>query len=128
MSDIDDLLPDDRSSAEKRRAPRESVFLSAVVTAFGSGITKHRVRNISASGVCIDQADGLKLGQTVAVALGILGDVGATVMWIDNGLAGLRFAQAIELTAAKTRPKPAHVEQGWGAEPWRRAVPPPPRR
>lgn len=128
MSDTDELLPDDRSNAEQRRAPRESVFLSAVITAFGSGTSKHRVRNISTSGVCVDQAEGLKLGQTVAIALGILGDVGATVMWIDKGLAGLRFAQPIELTAAKTRPKPAHVEQGWGAEPWRRAVPPPPRR
>lgn len=99
------------------REARESVFLSALVTRFGAAApTRHRVRNLSASGACIDQADVLRQGQTIVVDVGQLAEVGATVRWVDGGLAGLQFAQQIRMDAAKTRPKPAHVQQGW--RPW----------
>ena len=62
------------------REARESVFLSAVVTCFGhSAPTKHRVRNVSARGACIDQADALRAGHMVLVTVGLLEEVGATV-------------------------------------------------
>lgn len=99
---------------ESAREERESVFLSAVVTCFGqSAPTKHRVRNVSPHGACIDQADGLRAGQTVLVSVGLLEEVGATVQWVQAGQAGLKFATSIRPEAAKTRPKPTHVQQGW---------------
>lgn len=107
----------------KPRESRESVFLSGLVTGFGqSAPTRHRVRNLSPNGACIDGAGALKQGQTVLIDVGVLAEVGATVAWVDGGMAGLKFAHPIEIGAAKTRPKPAHVEHGWGADPWRHPV------
>lgn len=105
------------------REARESVFLSGMVTRFGQpAATRHRVRNLSPNGACIDSADMLRQGQTVLIDVGVLAEVGATVAWVKSGLAGLKFAHPIDIGAAKTRPKPAHVEQGWGADPWRHPV------
>lgn len=98
----------------KPREPRESVFLSAVVTGFGQPApTMHRARNVSPNGVCIDRAEALRPGQTVVVDIGMLEEVGATIKWVAGALAGLRFAHPIPIEAAKTRPKPEHVRQGW---------------
>ena len=102
------------------REPRESVFLSGLVTRFGQGApTRHRIRNLSPRGACLDQAEPLRQGQTVLLDVGVLAEVGATVVWVKDGLAGLKFAHHIEIGAAKTRPKPAHVTEGWGADPWK---------
>lgn len=98
----------------KSREARESVFLSALVTRFGqSGASKHRVRNLSPNGACIDGADAMRQGQTVLIDVGLLEEVGATVRWVAGGLAGLKFAHPIRIDSAKTRPKPAHVQHGW---------------
>jgi len=100
---------------EQARKKRESVFLTAQLRFFGGGeASTHRARNLSETGVCLDQADNLTAGQTVLIKIGLLDDVGATVVWSEKGLAGLRFAQPIDPAAAKRRPKPPHVEQGWG--------------
>lgn len=102
------------------REPRESVFLSGLVTRFGQGApTKHRVRNLSPDGACLDQAEPLRQGQTILLDVGVLAEVGATVVWVNGNLAGLKFAHRIDIGAAKTRPKPAHVTDGWGADPWK---------
>lgn len=98
------------------REARESVFLSAVITCFGQGSpTKHRVRNLSPNGACVDQAEPLRPGQTVLIDVGTLEEVGAVVRWKRDSLAGLKFAHAIPIDAAKTRPKPEHLAQGWQA-------------
>lgn len=103
------------------RDMRESVFLTGIVTRFGQEEpTRHRVRNLSAHGACVDRASMLRPGQTVLVDVGVLEEVGATVAWVAGDLAGLKFAHAIRLESAKTRPKPVHVEQGWNGLPWRR--------
>ena len=105
--------------ADTPRESRESVFLSATVTQFGQAApSKHRVRNLSANGACIDQAAALKAGQTVLLEVGTLEEVGATVRWVTGDLAGLQFAHAIALTDAKARAKPAHVRQGWNGAAW----------
>lgn len=104
------------------REARESVFLSAVVTRFGGAPTKHRVRNVSPNGACIDGAEMLKQGQTVVIDVGQLAEVGATVRWVKAGMAGLKFAHPVSIDAAKTRPKPAHVQQGWCGESWQARV------
>lgn len=86
------------------RHPRPSVMLSATVEHFGGGEpTKHRVRDLSAGGMRIDQADSIKRGATVLVTVGSLQAVGATVVWVSNGSAGLSFAQAINPDDAKAK-------------------------
>lgn len=64
----------------KSREARESVFLTAVVTRFCQPKpTRHRVRNLSSRGACIDQAAMLRTGQTVVIDVGTLAEVGATI-------------------------------------------------
>lgn len=96
----DDAAPDDLVP----RAPRESVLLSASILQFGKdATTKHRVRDLSVTGVRIDQAAALQAGATVLVSVGILEAIGATVVWVRDGLAGLKFAQMIDPDAARAR-------------------------
>lgn len=86
------------------RAPRERVLLSAEVTTFGaSAATRHRIRDISATGARIDQASTLSPGSTVLVSVGILEAVGATVMWTQQDVAGLKFAEPIDPDAARAK-------------------------
>ena len=102
------------SGTEQTRTQRESVFLTAIVSPFGGGTAStHRARNLSESGVCIDQAEELTVGQSVLVKLGLLSDVEAVVVWSEKGLAGLHFSHLIDPASAKRRPRPAHVEQGF---------------
>ncbi|WP_242154634.1 PilZ domain-containing protein [Sphingomonas sp. BAUL-RG-20F-R05-02] len=78
------------------RDTRNSVMLSAIVEGFGGGKqTKHRVRDLSAGGARIDQAGALRKGATVLVSVGALQAVAATVVWVENGLAGLQFAKPV---------------------------------
>ncbi|WP_179507700.1 PilZ domain-containing protein [Sphingomonas melonis] len=75
------------------RPSRQSVFLTAIVERFGTReSTRHRVRDLSAGGMRIDQAEGLHVRETVLVTVGLLQAVGATVVWIDKGWAGIKFA------------------------------------
>jgi hypothetical protein len=86
------------------RPPRHSVMLSATVQRFGAGPpTKHRVRDLSPGGVRIDQAAALDVGATVLVTVGALQSVGATVVWVRNGLAGLKFASIIDPDDARAK-------------------------
>ncbi len=86
------------------RAPRHHVLLSAVVERFGGGApTRHRVRDLSTGGVRLDQAGSLRVGATVLVTVGALQSVGATVVWVKDGLAGLKFAEAIEPGEARAK-------------------------
>ena len=88
----------DQTEAESypilQREPRQSVFLSATLDRFGSAdTTKHRVRDLSGQGMRIDQAGGLQVGATVLVTVGQLEAVGATIVWIKEGAAGVKFAK-----------------------------------
>jgi hypothetical protein len=86
------------------RAPRHSVMLAATVERFGRGApTRHRVRDLSTGGVRIDQASQLTPGATVLVTVGALESVGATVVWVRDGLAGLKFAHDIDPDEARAR-------------------------
>ncbi|MEG3164963.1 PilZ domain-containing protein [Sphingomonas sp. PB2P19] len=112
------------ASASRERPPRASVMLSATVERFGGGgPTKHRVRDLSPGGVRIDQAADLRMGATVLVTVGALEAIGATVVWVREGTAGLKFAQPIDPNDAKAkvaiavRPAPAptdhRLKAGW---------------
>jgi hypothetical protein len=77
-------------------------MLSATVERFGRGApTKHRVRDLSTGGVKIDQAADLRPGSTVLVTVGALQSVGATVVWVKDGSAGLKFAHDIDPADAR---------------------------
>lgn len=83
--------------ATSQREPRQSVFLSTTLERFGSAeMTKHRVRDLSSRGMRIDQAAGLQVGATVLVAVGQIDAVGATIVWIKEGSAGVKFAKSID--------------------------------
>ena len=49
----------------------------------------------------IDLAAGLQIGATVLVAVGQLEAVGATIVWVKEGYAGVQFAKAIDPDQAR---------------------------
>jgi hypothetical protein len=86
------------------RQPRQNVLLGAEICGFGGGApTKHRVRDLSSTGARVDGAGSFKVGATVLVSVGVLEQVGATVMWVKGDSAGLKFAEAIDPDAARSK-------------------------
>jgi hypothetical protein len=96
-------IPVERDQPE--RSERHSVMLSATIEHFGAlGIsTKHRVRDLSTGGVRIDGAADFRPGATVLVTVGALESVGATVVWVKDGWAGLKFAQPVDPDQARAK-------------------------
>ncbi|MGK6324155.1 PilZ domain-containing protein [Sphingomonas sp. DT-51] len=100
----DSAIPDADGRAHLPRAERHRVMLGALIERFGqAGATRHRVRDLSATGVRVDQAERLQRGATVLVTVGALAAVGATVVWVEQGAAGLRFAQPIDPNDARAK-------------------------
>lgn len=86
------------------RTPRQQVLLGAEICGFGGGApTKHRVKDLSVSGAKIDRAGTLRPGATVLVSVGVLKAIGATVIWVKDDQAGLRFAEMIDPDAARSK-------------------------
>lgn len=86
------------------RQPRQNVLLSAELAGFGGGPpTKHRIRDLSSTGARLDRASALKAGATVLVSVGVLEQMGATVVWVKGDVAGLKFVEAIDPDAARSR-------------------------
>lgn len=91
-------------SVKNNRETRNSVMLSAIVEGLGNARqTRHRVRDLSAGGARIDQAQALQKGASVLVSIGALHAVAATVIWVENGLAGLQFAQPVVTDEARAK-------------------------
>lgn len=100
------------------RAKRSSVILKAVVRSGGapSGVER-RVRNLSASGACIDHAGELVEGDALVLVMGQVPDFAAHVAWTTERLAGVRFEREIDLDAAKGHRTAAPVlKSGWMAD------------
>ncbi len=119
--------PDDKT----QRDPRQHVFLAAEISGFDrSAPTKHRIKDLSVTGARIDRASKLVVGSTVLVSVGILETIGATVVWVQDDIAGLRFAQPIDPAAARSKtivsapgqsnpgPKPTPVEEPRASAGW----------
>ena len=118
-------MSDDASpNAQAGRAPRHRVMLSAIVERFGGGEpSRHRVRDLSTAGVRIDRVVDLPVGATVLVSVGRLQAVGATVVWVKDGSAGLKFAHNIDVDDARANaviaPQPTNnktrdpIRAGW---------------
>lgn len=86
------------------RSPRQQVLLGAEIGGFGGGApTRHRIKDLSATGARVDRAAGLRAGSTVLVSVGTLEAVGATVIWVREDAAGLKFAEPIDPDAARSR-------------------------
>ncbi|WP_332790761.1 PilZ domain-containing protein [Sphingomonas sp. GB1N7] len=84
--------------------PRHQVLLAAEISGFGSTApSKHRIKNLSVSGAQIDHAGALRPGSTVLVTVGTLEAIGATVIWVDEELAGLKFAESIDPARARSK-------------------------
>lgn len=82
------------------REPRSSVILYAAIDN-GPAPVECRVRNLSATGACVDNTAGLAEGNTVRVTMGALRPLTAHVMWANPRLAGLHFDKLIDLAIAR---------------------------
>ncbi|KQN31473.1 PilZ domain-containing protein [Sphingomonas sp. Leaf38] len=86
------------------RATRTSVMLKADLFRLDrTDADSHRVTNISETGLCIVQPDGLAVGSVVVVAIGQVQSAAADVVWVRGGLAGLKFHKAIDVARARLR-------------------------
>lgn len=83
------------------REPRSSVILYARIV-HDNRSAEARVRNLSATGACIDNPGELHQGDQVAVTMGTLVGLTAEVMWTSTTLAGLHFTDgAIDMAEAR---------------------------
>lgn len=80
------------------------MLLAAEVSRFGnSAVSKHRVRDLSGNGARLDNAAALRPGETILITVGSLAAVGATVKWVAEGAAGLKFFEPIDPDAARSK-------------------------
>lgn len=102
------------------REPRTSVMLSARVWKTGwDEPSVHRLINISANGACVARATSLVGGDVVTVQIGSMEAVAASVAWSRHGVAGLRFAEPIDINAARrsrTDTSTTTIAAGWFAD------------
>ncbi|WP_230770244.1 PilZ domain-containing protein [Sphingomonas sp. Leaf4] len=102
------------------RERRSSVILRALVETSDAAI-ECRVRNLSASGACIDNEAELATGARVLVSMGTLHHLRGQVVWATERLAGLRFDKAnIDIDSARkprgTVAKTSPAGAGWLAQ------------
>lgn len=107
-------MPD---SPDSTREKRNSVIVRAAVSVPGGVPMERRVRNLSPSGACVEHDGDLRDGATVHLQMGTLGDLTAQVMWVSGRLAGLHFAEPIDLDEArKPRGIAVKPKAGWIAD------------
>lgn len=115
MSKPNDAPLQERPESAAERAARTSVLLTATIEQFGTRtVLRHRVRDINKDGARVDQGQALNPGATVVVTVGALEAVAATVIWVANGFAGLKFAKPIDPDQARAKAvvHPAGAGQG----------------
>jgi hypothetical protein len=110
VAQIAAMQPSISRSSEKR----ESVMMRAQVWMPGARTpTDHRIRNLSPSGACIGTPGWLKRGDPIRVTIGHVFDVDATVMWVAEGQAGIRFDRPIDMAAARRSRSAGVAAVGW---------------
>lgn len=89
-------------TAENRDELRDSLFLSADISVFGSGETqKIRVRNLSAGGMKAEGELPVSLGEHVVIHLSNIGDVPGEIAWKKEGSFGIAFSDPIDPKLAR---------------------------
>ena len=82
---------------EKRREPRDSVFLRAALRLPGETRPREvRVRNLSATGLLAEGAGPVRAGARVEVELRNLGWISGTIAWAFENRCGIAFDQAVD--------------------------------
>ncbi len=99
------------------REKRNSVIVRAIVTTPDGRSRERRVRNLSHQGACIEHNGDLTAGMTLMLHMGSMPDLMATVRWVGERLAGLRFAEIIDLDEAR-KPRGIGItpRAGWIAD------------
>ena len=104
-------------SISRNSDKRESVMMRAQVWMPGARTpSEHRIRNLSISGACMSQPGWLQRGDAIRVTIGHVHDVDATVMWVAEGFAGIRFERPIDLAAARRSRSAGVAQSGWMGE------------
>lgn len=102
-------------SSNAPRETRSSVILYARIEA-GDRAADVRVRNLSASGACVDSPGELAVGDSLSVTMGTLERLPAEVMWVSNSLAGLHFTAGLIDIAEARKPRPRDGAQPGGSK------------
>ena len=97
-------MSEDTATPSAERPRRDSVILTARIES-SDAVVECRVRNLSATGACIDNNAGLRPDDRVLVTMGTVHHVEATVRWAGGSRAGLRFENARIDIAAARRPR-----------------------
>jgi hypothetical protein len=101
---------------EPSREKRNSVIVRAAVSVPGGPPVEHRVRNLSRSGACIDNTGEFVAGMLLRLDMGHITELTGEVVWVKDRLAGIRFAEPIDLDEArKPRGVTAVPKAGWMA-------------
>jgi PilZ domain-containing protein len=88
----------------QERSPRQQLLLGVEIAGLGRGLsTKHRIKNLSATGARVDGAAFLTPGAILSVSIGALEAIEAVVVWVDGPVAGLKFAEPIDPDAARSK-------------------------
>jgi hypothetical protein len=96
------------------RENRSRVIIRAVVHGPCGKDSDRRVRDLSVTGACLEQSGNLMVGDDIQLDIGMLKGVAAKVVWVTECLAGIGFAEPIDVAKAR-KPKPDVVTaaSGW---------------
>lgn len=96
------------------RENRSRVIIRAVVHGPCGREPARRVRDLSSTGACVDQSGNLMAGDDILLDIGMLKGVAARVVWVTEDLAGIAFAEPIDVAQArKAKPDMVPAASGW---------------
>ena len=108
------MIEKQQTGESTRGAPRMHMRFEASGSLDGSEGTTVAIHNLSATGMLIETASDLVIGQRLTVALPEAPDCAATIVWRSEALAGCRFDRPLSraaLSAAQLRnPLPGDVD------------------
>jgi hypothetical protein len=90
------------------------VIIRAVVHGPCGREPERRIRDLSATGACVEQSGNLIAGDKVLLDIGPLQGIAGRVVWVTEYLAGVAFAEPIDVAKArKPRPEVVTAASGW---------------
>ena len=105
------------------RENRSRVIIRAAVHGPCGTERERRVRDLSVTGACVEQSGNLMIGDDVRLDMGTLTGVVAKVVWVTEHLAGVAFADPIDIAGARARkPEVVTAASGWVSgfvDPWK---------